>query len=109
MSKFEAHITMPRDKAEDVEKWAEISGWKFSQIDGDPLMGKQAYCYLTNYDTDGKRLLMANSDTRLESSGAWHSCSSSKDRIDHLRYEDKRRRNQQGVVHEQHRRSSLTR
>jgi len=58
MSKFEAHITMPRDKAEDVEKWAEISGWKFSQIDGDPLMGKQAYCYLTNYDTDGKRLLM---------------------------------------------------
>jgi hypothetical protein len=54
--KFEAHITCPRDASAIVEKFAGDS-WKFSAIDGDPVMGKRPYCYLTAYDTDAGRLL----------------------------------------------------
>ena len=57
MPKFEAHITLPRDRAETVEKLGALCGWTFSQIDGDPLMGKQAYCYLTAYKPDAQALL----------------------------------------------------
>jgi hypothetical protein len=57
MAKFEAHITLPRAQAEDVEKMAADSGWTYSAIDGDPVMGKQAYCYLTAYDTTATGLL----------------------------------------------------
>jgi hypothetical protein len=53
--KFEAHITCPRDSAEIIEQLANPN-WKFSCIDGDPMLGKQAYCYLTAYDTDAKNL-----------------------------------------------------
>jgi hypothetical protein len=57
--KFEAHITIPRDSAIVVEAIAKKTGWTFSAIDGDPVMGKQAYCYLTHYMTDGRELLTA--------------------------------------------------
>jgi len=57
MRKFEAHITCPRNEGTKVSWYGEIFGWKFSAIDGDPVMGKQAYCYLTGFDTDGQRLL----------------------------------------------------
>jgi hypothetical protein len=54
--KFEAHITCPREESLVVGYFAK-DGWSFSVIDGDPLMGKRAYCYLTAYDTDGRKLL----------------------------------------------------
>ena len=56
MRKFEAHITCPRDYSERVEQAFSDEQWKFSAIDGDPVMGKQAYCCLTAYDTDGNYL-----------------------------------------------------
>jgi hypothetical protein len=57
--KFECHITMPREQSTVVQVVAnqELLGFAFSAIDGDPVMGKQAYCYLTCYDTDGLGLL----------------------------------------------------
>jgi hypothetical protein len=57
MPKFEAHITLPRESSVKVGKMADSTGWMFSAIDGDPLMGKRAYCYLTAYDTSGNDLL----------------------------------------------------
>lgn len=56
MPKFESHITCPRDRADDVEAVGSIRGWKFSKIDGDPLLGKQPYAYLTNYNEDAMTL-----------------------------------------------------
>ncbi len=58
MAKYEAHITMPRDQSELVEKGA-VEPWVYSQIDGDPIMGKRAYCYLTAYNTSALRLLQS--------------------------------------------------
>ncbi len=55
--KFEAHITMPREQRDLVERQASIMGWSFSIIDGDPIMGQKPYCYLTAYHTDGQKLL----------------------------------------------------
>lgn len=54
--KFEAHITCPR---EDSGVVAERSNehWVFSAIDGDPVMGKRPYCYLTGYSTSAEELL----------------------------------------------------
>lgn len=56
MPKFEAHITLPREAAAAVQEVAAQTGWKFSAIDGDAVMGKQAYCYLTAYDADVQTL-----------------------------------------------------
>jgi hypothetical protein len=55
--KFESHITMPRDQGDIAQRHADALGMTYSAIDGDPVMGKQAYCYLTCYDTDAARLL----------------------------------------------------
>jgi hypothetical protein len=53
---FEAHITYDgRHRA--VVEYHCPKGWKFSAIDGDPVLGKKVFCYLTSYDVDGKRLL----------------------------------------------------
>ncbi len=57
MAKFEAHITCPREKSDDVKQFAGLTGWSFSAIDGDPVMGKQAYCYLTAYRPVAEELL----------------------------------------------------
>lgn len=59
MRKFEAHITMPREQGQLVEQMAAslLGKFSYSAIDGDPVMGKRPYCYLTAYDTDGLRLL----------------------------------------------------
>lgn len=56
MKKFESHITCFRSNSDKVKEIGESAGWSFSAIDGDPVMGKQAYCYLTSYDTDGQNL-----------------------------------------------------
>lgn len=50
--KFEAHITCKLSDSEAVREVCEYTGWSYSQIDGDPIMGKQAYCYLTTYDSN---------------------------------------------------------
>jgi hypothetical protein len=55
--KFESHITMPREQGALAEEVADALGMTYSAIDGDPVMGKRAYCYLTCYDTDATRLL----------------------------------------------------
>lgn len=57
--KFEAHITCPRDASETVKSLtADGHGdWVFSAIDGDPIMGKLAYCYLTAYDVHAETLI----------------------------------------------------
>lgn len=54
--KFEAHITFDRKFAHFVEAYAPTVGWTYSVIDGDPVMGQKAYCYLTAYDTNPLRL-----------------------------------------------------
>ena len=55
MEKFEAHITLPREKSDWVQA-AAMENWKFSAIDGDALMGKKPYCYLTAYDSSAIEL-----------------------------------------------------
>jgi hypothetical protein len=55
--KFEAHITCPREASSVVESVAGEQ-WKFSAIDGDPVMGKKAYCYLTGFANDSGDLLL---------------------------------------------------
>lgn len=49
---FECHITYPRDKADIIEKFASDLHWKFSKIDGDPVLGKEIFCYLTTHSDD---------------------------------------------------------
>lgn len=58
MAKFEAHITLPKADRDIVAALGgDGAGWKFSEIDGDALMGAKPYCYLTAYDADGLALL----------------------------------------------------
>ena len=54
---FEAHITYERVHADKVKEASEATGWKFSQIDGDPVLGQQVRCYLTHYDKSSSKLL----------------------------------------------------
>lgn len=54
---FEAHITYDRVWADQVKILGAEVGWKFSQTDGDPIMGNRVFCYLTAYDRDPHSLL----------------------------------------------------
>lgn len=49
--KLEAHITLLKEDAEKLKEFAEktLFAWKFSQIDGDPLLGAKPFCYLTKH------------------------------------------------------------
>lgn len=49
---FEVHITCLLKDAEFCEKAAKALHWKFSAIAGDPVLGKDTYCYLTTHGTD---------------------------------------------------------
>lgn len=57
--KFESRITFHINDATEVERISNLSGWKFSKIDGDALLGSKPYCYLTSYNEDGNELLKA--------------------------------------------------
>lgn len=62
--KFECHITIPREFGPIVRTyWDGVQGWGYSQIDGDPILGKQVYCYLTRYDSDAVTLLSKMKET----------------------------------------------
>lgn len=52
---FECHITVKvaREHADILQRWVEsIPGWSFSSIAGDPLLGKETFCYATAHFTD---------------------------------------------------------
>lgn len=46
---FECHITIPKVNAEVGEMVAKALHWKWSCIDGDPVLGRQAFGYLTTH------------------------------------------------------------
>lgn len=53
---YECHITIPRDSADIGETIATELHWKFSKIDGDPVLGKKVFAYLTTHDSDLLRM-----------------------------------------------------
>lgn len=53
---YESHITFDRDIADQVREFAVEIGWKFSQIDGDPVLGDKVFCYLSQHDLDQEKL-----------------------------------------------------
>ena len=46
---YECHLTMPAVDEETISGLAEGEYWKFSKIDGDPVMGDSVYFYLTRH------------------------------------------------------------
>lgn len=68
---FECHVTVPRQHAAEAEKVAKEVHWKFSQIDGDPVLGKETFAYLTTHDTDYSRMMrrMSSLSDRLDGLG----------------------------------------
>jgi len=50
VAKFESHITFNVKDAEKVKLMGEWYNWKYSQIEGDALLGPKPYCYLTSYE-----------------------------------------------------------
>lgn len=57
MRKYECHITCQIGHDEMVQTLGELFNFKFSRIDGDALLGRRPFCYLTAYDTDAPTLL----------------------------------------------------
>jgi hypothetical protein len=53
---YECHITVRRADAEKAQIVASEHHWKFSQIDGDPVLGKEVFAYLTTHDSDVRRM-----------------------------------------------------
>ena len=68
---YECHITTSKDHAAAVETLAADLHWKYSCIDGDPVLGKQAFAYLTTHDVHFDRMLqrMRHASLALEKHG----------------------------------------
>jgi hypothetical protein len=56
MPRYESHITVDRQHAEEVKRVAYLFGWTFSVITGCPILGQGSYCYLTGFDTSARKL-----------------------------------------------------
>lgn len=50
-SYYECHVTFTSDQKylEQAKGLAALIGWKFSKIDGDPVLGEGVKCYLTTH------------------------------------------------------------
>lgn len=46
---YECHVTMMCEKIEVIEEHVSLLGWKFSCIDGDPILGEGLKCYATKH------------------------------------------------------------
>lgn len=70
---FEAHITFNSQLYGDfLDKIAGPKfGWKYSVIAGDPVLGKDTFCYLSKHDTEPRALYVSMHDvaTKLQSVG----------------------------------------
>ena len=56
---FECHLTFNMSDADIVKAYKERAaacGWKYSQIDGDPVFGDKVFCYLSSHDGDFTRM-----------------------------------------------------
>lgn len=53
---YECHITVERQDGPVAAGVATALHWKYSQIDGDPVLGKKVYAYLTTHDSDLLRM-----------------------------------------------------
>ena len=49
---YECHITLRRADGSKAEEIAKLLHWKYSQIDGDPVLGKEVFAYLTTHSND---------------------------------------------------------
>lgn len=49
---FECHITCPLKYKEWCEKIAKATKWKTSEIERDPVLGKDSFFYLTTHSDD---------------------------------------------------------
>lgn len=52
MQPFEIHLTFSHHAAADVRRLSDTLKWKYSQIDGDPVLGNKVFCYLTTHAPD---------------------------------------------------------
>lgn len=55
---YECHLTFEAKWAKQIEEASDAltqAGvpWKFSKIDGDPILGENIYCYLTKHSENG--------------------------------------------------------
>ena len=54
---YEAHITFAAEHKDFAQRLSDKTGWKFSQITDDEVMGPGAWCYLTKSGRDSAELL----------------------------------------------------
>lgn len=87
---FECHITIPLAGAAFGEDVAAQLHWKTSQIERDPVLGKESFFYLTTHDSDYMRLFdrMRRAVFTLESAG----CRVLREKIELIMYDTKTRK-----------------
>jgi len=65
---YECHITVPLAQGPVAEDHGKRHHWKYSAIDGDPVLGKETFAYLTTHDSDllrmQERMTMMSADLR---------------------------------------------
>jgi hypothetical protein len=66
MSLYECHITIPAKAAEAGREIASKTHWKFSVIDGDPVLGKHVFAYLTTHGTDLTKVVARMNEVSAE-------------------------------------------